>query len=94
MLISMRSIGGRLLMEAVGNSTPTVDKPHHMPTARKPCKSPHYGRCGRCGRYFDGSCVVYRCMILSASSPDEQSAFKAALNVVVADERALKAQRA
>src|SRR5215208_576636 len=35
-------------------------QPATIPPERKPCKTLHYGRCGRCGRYFaDFVIVVY-----------------------------------
>src|SRR5687767_4182940 len=41
-----------------------------VPTARKSCKTPHYGRSGRCGRYFGGRCDKKIALLAAPSLPD------------------------
>jgi hypothetical protein len=56
-------------------------------TARKSCKTLHYGWRGRCGRYFT---ALIRYVLLPIVTFFHPGPFKAALNVFVAEERALR----
>jgi hypothetical protein len=51
-------------------------------TARKSCKTLHYGRCGRCGRYFPEFIENIALCFLGVLT--DRGPFKAALNAFVA----------
>ena len=56
--------------------------------ARKSFKTPHYGRCGRCGRYF--ATLIENIALFFRGLLTDRGPFKAALNAFVAEERALE----